>query len=226
MTYRTSGVSNSVSVSVGAIPITELFTKLFEKARDDYGFPVVFDDGGIGSFQWISNSFGTYMLNGAAGTGENSFQATFEWHSALNNYVRNFLGDAVDISACGVQDFPSNQYPDLSGFRIRIKQNLEKSPEFHTYKPWAAGTNGERVINLANLFDDESFKTADGWSMWSRELTFDDINFVNSNGGVTIVFNPQEIPNYWFNFVGISTLSQFFGLMINEGHQVQYIDNV
>ena len=68
----------------------------------------------------------------------------------------------------------------MTGFRIRTRWSMTKSLELHTYTPSAVGTNGERVINLANLFDDESFKTADGWSMWSRELTFDDINFVNS----------------------------------------------
>lgn len=108
-----------------------------------------------------------------------------------------------------------------SGFRIRTQWTMTKSAELHTYRPENVGTNAEKVINLANLFDDLTLDE-NGWSMWSRELTFDDINFVNSNGGVTIVFNSNETPNYWFDFTGITTLSQFFS---TTGLPIQYVDN-
>lgn len=110
----------------------------------------------------------------------------------------------------------------LTGFKIRTRWTMTKSDQLHTYRPENAGTNGEKIINLANLFDDETVMDADGWSMWSRELTFDDINFVNSNGGVTIVYNSKETPNYWFDFSAITTLSEFFDLLSGS---VEYIDN-
>lgn len=115
--------------------------------------------------------------------------------------------------------------PSLTGFRIRTKYNMDKSPEFHKYQPEYAGTNAERIINLANLFDNVDIKDSQGWSEWSREMVFDDINFVNSNGGVTVVFNTKETPNYWINFDGITNLKQFFDTMIQQNSQIQYLNN-
>ena len=95
-----------------------------------------------------------------------------------------------------------------SGFRIRLAANISKSPLLHTYSPEAAGTNGEKVVNLANLFD--TTELFNGVTAWSRPLIFDDVNYPSSNGGVTIVFNSNQTPNYWVDMAETTTLMQFF----------------
>ena len=163
-------------------------------------------------------------------------RAHFINHTNQYKQIQIVLGDASQVknnytpanqsfnydSATQITTFCLAPATTLTGFRIRTSWTMTKSDQLHTYRPENAGTNGEKVINLANLFDDETFKDADGWSMWSRELTFEDINFVNSNGGVTIVFNSEETPNYWFDFSAITTLSQFFDLLAGS---VEYVDN-
>ncbi|WP_213033359.1 hypothetical protein [Acinetobacter sp. ANC 3832] len=101
-----------------------------------------------------------------------------------------------------------------SGFRIRLTKNISKSPLLHTYNPESVGTNGEKVVNLANLFD--TTETFNGVTTWSRALSFEDVNYPSSNGGVTIVFNTDENPNYWVDMTGITTLMQFFTVLSNQ----------
>ena len=109
-----------------------------------------------------------------------------------------------------------NLPPDIppSGFRIRLSASISKSPLLHTYRPEAAGTNGEKVVNLANLFD--TTELFNGVTAWSRPLTYDDVNYPSSNGGVTIVFNTSQTPNYWVDMTGITTLTQFFTALSHQ----------
>lgn len=105
---------------------------------------------------------------------------------------------------------------NLSGFRIRIKDlTLSKSEQYLTYRPESVGTNGEKVINLANLFDTTDVGN-DGWSSWSRELTFSDVNHVMTNGGLTVVFSNDHQPNYWINMSNINSLTDFFNELKNQ----------
>ncbi len=104
---------------------------------------------------------------------------------------------------------------NLTGFRFRLAYSwMTKSESLHTYNPEAMGTNGEKVINLANLFDDLRVR-GDGWTQWSRPLTFEDVNYPSSNGGVTLVFTQDNTPNYWMDMSGIVDLEGFFARLIN-----------
>lgn len=103
---------------------------------------------------------------------------------------------------------------DLHGFRFRMRGGgMSKSEQLHTYDPSAIGSNGEKVINLANLFDDLTVKPS-GWTMWSRPLTFEDVNYPSSNGGVTLVYNREESPNYWMDMAGVTDLESFFAKLV------------
>lgn len=120
----------------------------------------------------------------------------------------------------------------LTGFRFRtICSFMSKSEQLHTYNPNAIGSNGEKVINLANLFNDSAMTgngstnlDSNGWSEWSRPLTFEDVNYPSSNGGVTLVYNKEESPNYWMDMNGITDLNSFFARLASTSGFVGSID--
>lgn len=114
----------------------------------------------------------------------------------------------------------------LEGFYIRLKGTLSKSPSYYTYSPENIGNNSEKVINLANLIDELAYRDEEGWSNWSRYISFDDVNYVASGGGLTVVTNTSEVPNDWVDMTNITTVQQFFEALKQQSViQIQYAND-
>lgn len=125
-------------------------------------------------------------------------------------------------------DSPSNgdQLPPSEGFFIRLDGDLSKSESYYTYSPDSAGSNAEKVINLANLIDNIVDRNAEGWTEWSRALTFEDVNYIASNGGLGVYIHNSGYPNFWVDMDGITTLAEFFEALKGQGGiAIQYANN-
>ena len=146
--------------------------------------------------------------------------------------VGNDFGDPVTIISCAKV---LKEEVISFGKRIRVATGTDhiKSDDLYTYRPEAEGSNGEKVVNISNLFADSSFDADgkligrnDGWSDWSAPIDFSDINHVMSNGGLTIISNPNVSANSWIDMTNVSNVELFAQELKNNiyGSNLEYKD--